>query len=1145
MRVNYKGMGLAITLLIAFGMLFTSIPLLNDEDISVEAKTSPTSDAAGYTWIDNHNPEPKVTYNYQDISTTGTLFSAYTWGYTSSNIRYFSYGSITLPFDFYYYGIAQKTLYISTSGKIGFAQCMSTSTYYFGYFYDYNYDIPYKSFYHTPDTVYVYSAYGLGIPEGSHAAAGGNYQGAGIFTQAGVDQNGDNYFIVQWYRAVTYFSGTHTGRDVDFQVILYEDGRILTQHKDLYTAQSSSYSNNMMGLMGMSNTDNSGGLQYARRTNVPDGTAVLYKQFKTDIMEPQFSEGYGPDGKTYPATAGMGSKFHTLDVDVYSERSLGYLTTLDVVIDSKSDGANVVLRYDFPMGRFSKLNDPGRLMVLSEETSTITLDEENRETNASLHFEFDFNLWWSNYDPVDVRLELKGTGVAGTIDRIEGAFKVESRVRMAGSMLVEDPRGRQIRNGGWVQGDEILHFTGVHREYLGLGDEVTPPDFIRIGVQDQAGIKYFSENSDLDLHVVVDAAYPQMIYKLIFDNVTASQDLTPIEYKAEFLVRIDSDLPGIPGDLRIYADSLEQDPRDYDDDPEVYITWTDAVDASSGVAYYYISVNRPKRTAIPSQVFMVPKGTNAYRLTNLPEGINNIYMWAEDAVGNTGSDVFTRVRIDMTPVYFEGFYPLSSEWITSLRPACSIWVNDTNTGVDPLTIEYEVSTEGEVGLIGEWEPLQETYTPDNSMYIVVTGWFRNGKDNWIRFRAKDVAGNGYAESGAYNVWIDASPPTYRLLSPVESEYEPTPNVEVKVQIDDPQSGVDFSTIEYRVSTSGRVKFGPWMPYKDASGNPNRVEVRIRQDFARGDQNFIQVRSRDLAGNIISQSPLYNVRVNTFPRIVRVSPSPDEIYYENQVIIFDATPSYDPDGETVQISWYRSGESGLEVFGDSAYITTDKFPAGQYAITIKARSGQMEVTEVFTLTMHPRPVDIRRDNLDTDGDGMPDWWEIAFGTDPFVKDADKDPDGDGFTNMQEYVNGTLPNDPRVHPPIMREPRDISVFRMTEGNMPYLLGAVAAIALLVLITMLVIKAKRDKAAKRIKTVRNMRKIMPSVSWDHITAASYMAAASSQGLMMAQAGPALPGAPSVSQDQLPPAPEGAAPEQPPEAAPSEQAPVYQPPQ
>ena len=45
--------------------------------------------------------------------------------------------------------------------------------------------------------------------------------------------------------------------------------------------------------------------------------------------------------------------------------------------------------------------------------------------------------------------------------------------------------------------------------------------------------------------------------------------------------------------------------------------------------------------------------------------------------------------------------------------------------------------------------------------------------------------------------------------------------------------------------------------------------------------------------------------------------------------------------------------------------------------------------------------------DTDGDGLPDWWELAHGTNPLVRDADDDPDGDGFTNLQEYLAGTDP------------------------------------------------------------------------------------------------------------------------------------------
>ncbi len=53
-------------------------------------------------------------------------------------------------------------------------------------------------------------------------------------------------------------------------------------------------------------------------------------------------------------------------------------------------------------------------------------------------------------------------------------------------------------------------------------------------------------------------------------------------------------------------------------------------------------------------------------------------------------------------------------------------------------------------------------------------------------------------------------------------------------------------------------------------------------------------------------------------------------------------------------------------------------------------------------------------LDSDGDGLPDDWETANGTNPNMADADADTDGDGFTNMEEYLAGTSPADPSSHP-----------------------------------------------------------------------------------------------------------------------------------
>jgi hypothetical protein len=77
--------------------------------------------------------------------------------------------------------------------------------------------------------------------------------------------------------------------------------------------------------------------------------------------------------------------------------------------------------------------------------------------------------------------------------------------------------------------------------------------------------------------------------------------------------------------------------------------------------------------------------------------------------------------------------------------------------------------------------------------------------------------------------------------------------------------------------------------------------------------------------------------------------------------------------------------------------------------------------------------------DDDDDGMPDGWEIKYELNPLVDDAAEDPDGDGISNLEEYIGGSGPhlsvNNQPPDRPLLQLPEDTESVNLTTVLIRY--------------------------------------------------------------------------------------------------------------
>lgn len=95
-------------------------------------------------------------------------------------------------------------------------------------------------------------------------------------------------------------------------------------------------------------------------------------------------------------------------------------------------------------------------------------------------------------------------------------------------------------------------------------------------------------------------------------------------------------------------------------------------------------------------------------------------------------------------------------------------------------------------------------------------------------------------------------------------------------------------------------------------------------------------------------------------------------------------------------------------GETQYDFVSIQVNGSPAEILSTGSDFLKLLQKSRAATHRIDLQVSFDLADTDGDGMPDWWEILHGLDWQTPDGHLDPDGDGWSNLTEYLGGTDPN-----------------------------------------------------------------------------------------------------------------------------------------
>lgn len=315
------------------------------------------------------------------------------------------------------------------------------------------------------------------------------------------------------------------------------------------------------------------------------------------------------------------------------------------------------------------------------------------------------------------------------------------------------------------------------------------------------------------------------------------------------------------------------------------------------------------------------------------------------------SEIMKGPLIDLTMPTIEILGPTPEIWNSSQVVTCRIRVTDTGgAGVDLKSIKYQKSLAGpdnyEIGVRMTSFNIIDNDTVEATAKVTMY----SGKNNYLKFEAKDRLGNGPYLTGSLNMWLDPDAPYFENVRPLANDTKIYPEVNCSITVRDSNegntnvdfTGVDPTSLRYAYKTTSD-DFSEWMipdGYREIDNGTYRVWATIVFPDE-GVHSQVKWLAVDNIGNVVESRPFFvSVDVPDNYRPVFVGRAwPDVVVSETPHFWWDE--AFDEDGDPLyyqalilknNLNWVDWVNLGHNTFYDLA--DANALDPGHYVVRIR-------------------------------------------------------------------------------------------------------------------------------------------------------------------------------------------------------------------